>query len=123
MAHISNSFIQSGTIKKYFTHLHSLISYEHVELNTVVISHYHSCFNVVILCPDPSNLNTSTANIMLVDRQGKTLLFCLANQVVRRVIIPIIQNPKNHSLQTVTKLVHKIAVFKLNCIKSVEVYL
>lgn len=54
MAHIYNSFIQSGTIKKHFTHLHSLISYEHVKLNTVVISHYPPYFNAGIICPDPS---------------------------------------------------------------------
>jgi len=72
MAHIYNSFIQSGTIKKHFTHLHSLISYEHVKLNTVVISHYPPYFNAGIICPDPSKWNTSGANIMLVDREGKT---------------------------------------------------
>ena len=50
-------------------------------------------------------------------------MFCLANQVIRRAIITTILTPKYQSLQTVTKIVHKIAVFKLNCIKSFEVHL
>jgi len=50
-------------------------------------------------------------------------MFCLANQVIRRAIITTILTPKYQSLQTVTKLVHKIAVLKPNCMKSVEVHL
>lgn len=50
-------------------------------------------------------------------------MFCLANQVIRRAIITTILTPKYQSLQTITNFVHKIAVFTLNCIKSVEVHL
>jgi hypothetical protein len=124
MAHIYNSFIQSGTIKKYFTHLHSLISYGHVKLNTVVISHYPPyCHAGIIFQITATRIQVQLTLCLLTDRRKNSSMFCLANQVIRRAIITTVLPAKYQSLQTITKLVHKIAVFKINCIKSVEVHL
>ena len=50
-------------------------------------------------------------------------MFCLANQVIRSTILTTTLTPKYQTLQTIMQLVHKIAVFKLNCTNSAEVHL
>ena len=72
MAHIYNPFIQSGTIKKYFTHLRSLIRYGHVKLNTVVISHHPPyCHAGIIFQITAIGILVQLTLCLLTDRQGK----------------------------------------------------
>jgi hypothetical protein len=59
---------------------------------------------------------------LLTDRE-KLIYVLSGHQVIRRAIITTTLTPKYQSLQTITKLVHKTAVFKLNFIKSFEVHL